>query len=140
VQTFLPYPSFAASAATLDRQRLGKQRVEAWQILSTLDGRSAGWAHHPAVRMWRGSETALALYGEAICREWIARGYRDTLRERFVAHRGLPYRAPPWLGNEAFHRAHRANLVRKSPQHYVPLFGELPMEPYVWPERSERDE
>jgi hypothetical protein len=29
VQTFLPYPDFAASAATLDSKRLGKQRVEA---------------------------------------------------------------------------------------------------------------
>ena len=33
MQTFLPYPDFARSAAVLDRQRLGKQRVEVLQIL-----------------------------------------------------------------------------------------------------------
>lgn len=35
MQTFLPYPDFARSAACLDRQRLGKQRLEAFQILQT---------------------------------------------------------------------------------------------------------
>ena len=29
----MPYPDFQKSAKVLDRQRLGKQRVEAWQIL-----------------------------------------------------------------------------------------------------------
>ncbi len=33
MQTFLPYDSYADSAAVLDRARLGKQRVEAKQIL-----------------------------------------------------------------------------------------------------------
>lgn len=28
MQTFLPYPDFVESASVLDRQRLGKQRVE----------------------------------------------------------------------------------------------------------------
>jgi hypothetical protein len=39
VQTFLPYPDFAASAASaaaLDSKRLGKQRVEALQVLRAL--------------------------------------------------------------------------------------------------------
>ena len=33
MQTFLPFPDFQQSAAVLDRVRLGKQRVEALQIL-----------------------------------------------------------------------------------------------------------
>jgi len=33
MQTFLPYPDFAASSAVLDDRRLGKQRVEALQIV-----------------------------------------------------------------------------------------------------------
>ncbi|MBN2093777.1 MAG: cytoplasmic protein [Candidatus Zambryskibacteria bacterium] len=33
MQTFLPYSSFSRSAKTLDNRRLGKQRVEAYQIL-----------------------------------------------------------------------------------------------------------
>ena len=36
MQTFLPYPDFAASAAALDDRRLGKQRVEALQVLRAL--------------------------------------------------------------------------------------------------------
>ena len=138
MQTFLPYPEFARSAGCLDRQRLGKQRVEAWQVLHVLLGESVGWQNHPATLMWRGSETALALYGEAICREWRSRGYQDSMLERFARRAdgplALAYRPPVWLGNETFHRSHQSNLVRKLPAHYGPLFpgvsGDLP---YVWP-------
>jgi hypothetical protein len=54
MQTFLPDRDFAVCAATLDNRRLGKQRLEAYQILRTLRGLSPGWSHHPAVAMWRG--------------------------------------------------------------------------------------
>lgn len=37
MQTFLPYPSFTHSLACLDNKRLGKQRVEAKQILMALE-------------------------------------------------------------------------------------------------------
>ena len=36
MQTFLPFPDFKMSAQVLDYKRLGKQRVEALQILKTL--------------------------------------------------------------------------------------------------------
>ena len=39
MQTFLPFPDFVASARSLDRLRLGKQRVETLQILNALDKR-----------------------------------------------------------------------------------------------------
>lgn len=52
VQTFLPYPDFAQSAQCLDRQRLGKQRVEVLQLLKALKGESKGWKNHPAAKMW----------------------------------------------------------------------------------------
>ena len=42
MQTFLPHPNFAASAHVLDRQRLGKQRVENLQIMSALLGLKLG--------------------------------------------------------------------------------------------------
>lgn len=135
MQTFLPLPNFAASAAALDRQRLGKQRVEALQILRTLQGKSSGWMNHPAVIMWRGYEMALAAYGMATCVEWRARGYVDNCMDEFLASRkvlGPPM--PPWLGDEAFHRSHQSNLVRKLPAHYRPLFPDVPDDlPYVWP-------
>ena len=85
MQTFLPYADFAQSARALDRQRLGKQRVEVKQILNVLKKGSGGWANHPAVKMWRGYEMALCNYGIAVCGEWTVRGYKDTLTEFFLA-------------------------------------------------------
>ena len=62
MQTFLPYSDFERSAKTLDYKRLGKQRVEAYQILQALSDPNYGWQNHPAVKMWRGYEEALVAY------------------------------------------------------------------------------
>jgi hypothetical protein len=133
VQTFLPYPDFAASARVLDRQRLGKQRVEAWQILNTLTGVRQSWRNHPAVLMWAGYEEALAAYGRAICAEWIARGYRDTMYDRFPDP-GPDPAVPEWLGDPAFHASHRSNLLRKAPDWYRQFGWSEPDDlPYMWP-------
>jgi Pyrimidine dimer DNA glycosylase len=55
-------PDFAETARCLDDVRLGKQRVETYQIVRTLDGVTTGRRHHPAVRMWRGYEGTLVAY------------------------------------------------------------------------------
>lgn len=135
MQTFLPYEDFAASAEVLDYRRLGKQRVETWQILNALGGKTKGWVNHPASRMWRGHETALALYGETVCREWIRRGYKDTMLERFVnLTAGAPVSMPAWLGDERVHISHQSNLVRKDGEFYGPIFPDVPPDlEYVWP-------
>jgi hypothetical protein len=135
VQTFLPYPDFAESARCLDSRRLGKQRVEASQILRTLerfdDSQHPGWRNHPAVRMWRSFEDALRRYMNATIMEWTGRGYRNTMALADIA--GAP-EMPPWLGDPAFHAAHRANLLRKDPVYYR-RFGwtDAPTLPYIWP-------
>jgi len=138
MQTFLPYAMFYASAACLDRARLGKQRVEAWQVVRAIRGETRGWVSHPAAKMWRGHEHALAHYGLAMCREWTARGYADSLAPRFAdIVRGEPLREhhiPPWLGDAALHASHRSNLLRKLPAHYGALGWSEPNDlPYVWP-------
>ena len=84
MQTFLPYPNFRESAKVLDRQRLGKQRVETLQILRCLAGETEGWKNHPAVKMWRGYEIALTMYRLAICNEWVSRGYNDNCAEKMM--------------------------------------------------------
>ena len=38
---------------------------------------------------------------------------------------------PPWWGLEELHLSHRARLVQKDPDFYLPLFGELPDLPDV---------
>jgi hypothetical protein len=87
MQTFLPFPSFEQSLQSLDYRRLGKQRVETKQILMALLGESKGWVNHPATKMWRGHEHALAEYGLLSCREWKSRGYKDNTEQYFVATR-----------------------------------------------------
>lgn len=143
MQTFVPRPDFAASAACLDRQRLGKQRVETLQILKALLTGS-GWVNHPATKMWRGHELALMEYQAATVAEWTRRGYKDTCLEKslqLVADHltdGMSRDLPPWWGDERVHRSHRANLLRKLPEHYGPLFeSDLePMDGYYWPVSS----
>jgi hypothetical protein len=139
MQTFLPYPDFVKSAKCLDMKRLGKQRVEAYQILQCLLGEKDGWHNHPAVKMWKGHETALADYGCTICQEWVNRGYKDTCRDKIWnmwAKCSFPMNVeyPKWLGNEEFHASHRSNLLRKNPEHYS-QFGwtENDNMEYVWP-------
>jgi hypothetical protein len=119
------------TALLLDRQRLGKQRVEARQILNTLLF-GGGWANHPAVRMWRGFEAALVSYGDIIIHEWMRRGYRNSMP--LLALYLPELEMPPWLGDPALHASHRSNLLRKAPEHYN-RFGwtERPDLPYVWP-------
>ena len=129
MQTFLPYESFHLSAKCLDYRRLGKQRVEAKQILDTLEGKSSGWRHHPAVKMWAGCEEALRQYLRVMIEEWVSRGYRNTMA---IPERCTEYTKPKWLGNEEFHASHRSNLKRKDGIYYG-SFHEPDNLPYVWP-------
>lgn len=139
MQTFLPYPDFAKSAACLDRQRLGKQRVEVLQLLRALLVPGSGWSNHPAAKMWKGYESALVTYGARICLEWTRRGYKDTCAAKiqdfwfkYLTLQGEP--SPPWFGDPAFHAAHRSNLLRKDPVYYGRFGWEEPNDlPYVWP-------
>ncbi|MCS5497588.1 MSMEG_6728 family protein [Cnuibacter physcomitrellae] len=141
MQTFLPYASFAASAAVLDPRRLGKQRVEALQVLRAITVPDYGWRHHPAAKMWRGYVPALTAYSLAVTDAWIEAGYADTVRPQLLAFTPevdgvaqADLELPPWIGDEAVHRSHRSNLVRKDPEFYGPLFPEVPPDlPYVWP-------
>lgn len=133
MQTFLPYPDFKKSAAVLDYKRLGKQRVEAYQILLTLHHPNR-WSNHPAVRMWEGYEDALKMYMNACIDEWIKRGYVNNMSK--LEHPTEP-KMPPWLGDPRFHISHQSNLIRKNPEHYGPLFPGVPDDlPYFWPSRE----
>jgi hypothetical protein len=131
MQTFLPYPDFQRSAQVLDYRRLGKQRVEAMQILKVLSGQSKGWVNHPAVRMWRGHETALQAYYNAVVEEWVRRGYNNNMPLEAVSQCGYMY--PPWL-NDEFCASHRSNLLRKDPEFYGEFGWSEPNDlPYMWP-------
>ena len=72
MQTFLPLPNLRKSLKCLDNKRLGKQRVETFQLLCALGFGPAlnerairtgkfdaprGWVNHPAAKMYRDWET-----------------------------------------------------------------------------------
>ena len=145
MQTFLPYEDFEQTAAVLDARRLGKQRVEALQVVNAMHDPNYGWRNHPVVKMWRGHEPALVAYGIAITREWIRRGYNDTVLDQLLAHlHGARERTqqelaaggllPPWLGDPEIHRRYRSALVRKDPGFYRERFPDVPDDlGYLWP-------
>jgi len=137
MQTFLPYANYSQTAKVLDRQRLGKQRVETLQIMKALNDPTYGWQNHPAVQMWRGHRGALMMYQRAICYEWVLRGYKDTCLEKTEAMvENVPsseWEQPTWLGSHALHESHRSNLTRKLPEHYNQYWDVDNELPYVWP-------
>ena len=142
MNTFLPYSDYSKTASCLDRQRLGKQRVECVQILKALLYGNSKWINHPAVRMWKGYEYELLKYSFAICDEWRSRGYADTCKlkmsrligDAVISGFKLQNCKPPWLGDEALHSSHRSNLLRKNSDYYGKFdWSEIPGAEYVWP-------
>lgn len=119
MMTFLPFADFKKSAKFLDYKRLGKQRIEAFQILKVLI-ESEGYATHPAVNMWRGHDEMLKLYFNDIVDEWIRRGYKNNYEFFEIDEKKL--KRPWWLGNENFHRAMRSRLIEKYPEFYESKF------------------
>jgi len=138
MQTFLPYPNFWPTAKCLDYRRLGKQRVEANQILNIITGKAKpnkkggiAWINHPAVKMWWGYENCLVLYRNVIISEWVSRGYNNNMPLLDVK---LPITYPKWFGNKLFHASHRANLLRKDFEYYSQFgWNEDPEMEYFWP-------
>lgn len=89
MQTFLPFSDFKLCANVLDKKRLGKQRVESYQILKVLlnlakpnKNGNIPWSNHPAVKMWKGYELSLYYYTTAIIDKWKSYGYKDTIQEK----------------------------------------------------------
>jgi len=151
MQTFLPDRSFVKSMEQLDFKRLGKQRVEAAQILEILTGKQVlnrpmrslssvgvkppAWSNHPAVKMWSGHDQWLALYLACAIGEWCSRGYTNGIVCPTYDTDAQP--RPRWWGLERFHASHRSNLIRKFPAHYQPLWpDEGPGLPYFWPTKE----
>lgn len=136
MQTFLPYPDFRKSLQSLDYRRLGKQRVEAYQIIRIIKAAlqskeyRGGYRNHPAVKMWHGHINALKLYYNLSIDEWVRRGYQNKMKKMKISGK-ISY--PPWFGRENFHAAHRSNLLRKDKNFYGQYgWTEPPDLPYLW--------
>ena len=129
MQTFMPYSDVRKIARSLDYRRLGKQRVEAMQILNAIKNQN-GWRNHPIVKMWTGHEKALMLYCNEMIVEWKRRGYNNTMKTYPVKGK---VSFPAWWGNQKLHASHRAALLTKNPDHYSQFkWKEKPEISYVW--------
>lgn len=137
MQTFLPYPSITKSLQVLDDKRLGKQRVETYQIISAITGRPKldgtpykGWLNHPCSVMWRNYVPLLKEYLNASIDEWVSRGFKNTMDKEDV---DIVLDYPPWFGNEKFHDSHKSNLLKKDFEFYSQYRWNVdPSDPYVW--------
>lgn len=134
VNTFLPYSDFKKIAKILDNKRLGKQRVEAKQILTILLGnaKSNAWKNHPVVLMWKGHENALKYYYNTMIDEWIARGFVNTMQKFPLRH---PINIPWFVKCKPVILSHRASLLRKNHAHYSKYFSVNPeymKRSYIW--------
>jgi hypothetical protein len=132
VNTFILCDDATVTATYLDNKRLGKQRVEAKQIIDTLEGKNSGWINHPAVRMWQGYVNGLKDYFNKIVAEWVKRGYTNNM-ELFVIEGDIIY--PSWYFNKKVHYSHMSRLIEKDAEHYSHLSP--PVEylsyGYIWP-------
>lgn len=163
MQTFLPFPDILKSIRSLDYRRLGKQRVEAMQLLQALRDpwalgssdyysivyepvravvgkyiKHSRWINHPCTKMWLGYEDALGYYMNECIKEWISRGYKNTMKLRPTPEK---YDLPCWWGSDYLHFTHRTMLSSKEPDFYSSQGFETPArdlgvgEPmlYLWP-------
>lgn len=144
VNTFVPFPDIHACAKALDYRRLGKQRVEAYQLWRALMGKgrlrpdgtegpaTKGWINHPATLMWKGHTCFLAMYCNAMIDEWVSRGYRNFMSKLPHCRNPLP---PWWWGWIPIHKSHQASLNRKKPDYYTFDVGSWIEWGYVWPSK-----
>lgn len=134
MQTFLPYRDIELSLQCLDKGRLGKQRVEAKQILDLVLGKKTNnWINHPAVRMWIGYEGYLIdYYNKSL--EIFADVGGNNIKLINITN-DFEKKEPKWLGDERLHISHRCNLLRKNFKHYFEYFGNTydVNAPYWWP-------
>lgn len=159
VNTFIVGPNLDLSS--LDTPRMGKQRVEAFQIIKALESPPGTnkWQNHPTSRMWKNHVMPLKIYYNACLKEWERRGYRNDILVPYPVEDGYtivdftglslsevvlrvktigPKTFPWWVGFEPFYLGNRAALIRKNPQHYLSLFSEPRILPYLrlgylWP-------
>ena len=88
--------------------------------------------------MWEDYEETLLVYGKFICDEWVKRGFKDNMKDKFVKkinEYGFIFaKKPSWLGVVDFHKSHQSNLLRKNKEHYQRFFKNVPDNlDYMWP-------
>jgi hypothetical protein len=118
VNVFIPLSDPVEIAKVLDDKRLGKQRVEAKQIITIISGdaKSNAWANHPVVLMWKDYLDELKYYYDIMIFEWIRRGYKNTMP--LYSTKNKKIRMPWFMHCKPVILSHQASLLRKNYAHY----------------------
>lgn len=138
MQIFLPFPDLVKSLKALDNVRLGKQRVEAFQLFLAyhkkyvLKQEKVAWTEHIVFRMLFSDNYCyldfLKHYIVLCCREYGSRKsektgkyFQNTKMDENIKTYNLQLTAqqienlqyPFWFGNQSFHDSHKAMLFHK---------------------------
>ena len=151
VNTFITSPSLEKCAKNLDNLRLGKQRVECIQLISFIENtNNKGFKNHPVLIMWKEHVTALKVYCNFMIREFIARGFENTIPiyeldetkivfydNIFNEETGLTEIIKPqiekdsivfpiWFNWNPLILTHQASLLKKNNNYYSKIFEHNP--------------
>lgn len=150
MQTFLPlllvydesksllenlWDYFYLCASLMDKKRLGKQRVEASQLLDIVTGRKlTRWQNHPASKMWSSYPEALKLYFNAFLHRWLDLGCNNTMSfEEIDEVQLIEQGVAPFLLNQHYIQRMQANLLSKDPLFYGQYnWSVQPKKGYYW--------
>lgn len=148
VNTFVIDSDHENTAKILDYRRLGKQRVEARQMITAIEEfekngvKSKGWFNHPGTQMWIGYVENLKLYFNVMCKEWVNRGYKQNM-DFYELDPIKSQIKPYWVEWKPLHYSHMASLLRKDTKYYYTkltypylynIFG------YIWPTHLKQDQ
>lgn len=142
MQTFMPTPDVRLNMCYLDYKRLGKQRVEAYQILQAITGKTKAWLNHPCTQMWIGYENFLKFYINCAIQEWVKRGFSNSMSEYVIDEYDLtPEEVPYWFGGP-IHRTHQLMLLKKDYDYYSKYFvaskDVINCAQYYWPTKGKK--
>ncbi|MEM1943520.1 MAG: pyrimidine dimer DNA glycosylase/endonuclease V [Candidatus Caldarchaeum sp.] len=134
MQVFRPYVDWARSASVLDDLRLGKQRVEAKQVLNAFfrklglirDG-LRGWLSHPIVLLYFNDGKPyiddVVGFFHACVDEWKRRGKQNSINlddiQRYIQ---MVEKEPGTPVTHLHEVEYRRILLIKNPKHYVRVF------------------